>query len=164
MPLDEPGLSPENALEGVCRVCDPNRLLFASKSRTRLLQIVANHFLHHHSDRTALLEGMDFSVHSAPYRCDLCGAVAERPWWVYTTPPHPDFEVEDETWLVCDGCAELVEPARQGDRMARETLVLRCIRQQALNTGRSRDEVRGEVGPIVRAFCFRVAGDRVREQ
>lgn len=117
MALDEVGNAPLESTEAVCRICD--HVISVSRTRERLLKEVAMHFEDDHSgvllDDIALIEARaanepgHFETHPAPYRCDLCGNVAEPPWWTYVTPPGPGFAAEDPEWLVCDGCQPHVE-------------------------------------------------------
>lgn len=70
---------------------------------------VAKHFFFEHHRTGRLREGRDWRRIDPPPRCDLCGMVAERPWWEHiATPRLAEMDDLDGVWLVCDACHALV--------------------------------------------------------
>lgn len=71
---------------------------------------VAEHFATRHPAlaHADIIEPRDFVKYEAPYRCDACNEIAERPYWTHVaTPPLREFPPiidNDGLWLVCDPC------------------------------------------------------------
>lgn len=86
---------------------------FALVPTSGIEQAVAKHFFFQHQRTGTLTEHRDFWIISPPPRCDLCGTVAEKPWWEHTcSPPLAEVDDLDGAWLTCDACHALV---LQGD-------------------------------------------------
>ena len=91
-----------------------------------VLDMVGTHFAAEHDGQAVVVEGADFLLEPAPYRCDVYGAVAEPPWWTWVIdPPLFDMGDGDGRWLVCEPCDALLR-ARDVKRLA-----IRCVREQA---------------------------------
>lgn len=112
--IDSPG-----ATEVTCLRC--RQVLGTYEVREELIKVVLWHFEGSHAiagpiaaivEAHSLDEPGDIATYPAPWRCDLCGSLAERPWWVYTTPQSREFPVEDVEWLVCAACHELIASGR----------------------------------------------------
>lgn len=102
---------PSTNMQGLCH----QHGLIMIGPRTFVLRSMAGHFDIHHDGQNVVSEGIDFRLEVAPARCDLCGAVAEAPWWCHAanaapndlatgTSPSPTVVDADGQWLVCDPC------------------------------------------------------------
>lgn len=82
---------------------------FAVASRSNLERLVAIHFALFHGRTGTIVEGVDFRRLPPSLRCELCGVVAEPPWWEHMAdPPLASVGDEDGHWLLCDPCHEFV--------------------------------------------------------
>jgi hypothetical protein len=97
----------EIALQAVCAYCG----IVAVGVRSEVLETVGRHFVMAHEAINPVLEGRDFSLEAAPWRCDLCGVQTEPPFWQHTsTPPTSTgrFVDADGLWLACQTCHQLI--------------------------------------------------------
>ena len=122
---DLEGLSVSDAKEINCLRC--HKLVNIAGTREKLLISFVHHLAEDHKQdgHGVLLEHEDFEIISARLRCDLCMTIAEPPYWTYVTPRAP---VEDEGWLACTGCKDLIEDPF-GDKL--ERLSERSFQQQS---------------------------------
>lgn len=83
---------------------------FAVVEEDEVPRAVAVHFFFiHHRTGGDLIEGRDWRRLDPAPHCDLCGTIAELPWWEHiATPPLVEVDDRDGRWLVCDPCHELV--------------------------------------------------------
>ena len=89
-----------------------------------------------------------FTIAAAPYRCDLCGAVAEPPWWTHeVSPPLFDLGDADGLWLVCDPCHDRVAAGDLAGLTRRAVTV-----QRAQSPDLPAGVIRAHVGPRFAAF------------
>lgn len=104
-------------------------------------------------------EGHGYRLTKPAWRCDLCNAIVEPPYWTYTTPVGVVQGDADGQWLVCDPCAAHV---RSGDTSA---LVRRCVEghtQLWLDLGLPAETVRDVIGEKVTSFIAHRHPDAVR--
>lgn len=156
MPTSHVGNEPEEtSLQGRCLTCG----VIALGPRRIVLDQATSHFITEHPAHRLVLEGPDFVIEVAPYRCDLCGAVAEPPWWTYVTVPAlTQYGDEDGRWLVCDRCHPLVELENING------LIERAVHEQRLQSpGLSRKQIRSEVKPRYQLFLLRAQPGAVRD-
>jgi hypothetical protein len=108
--------------------------------------IQAHFVLEHH--RVIITEGRDFTIMPAPLRCDLCGAVADPPWWTHVVDP-PLFNQGDADglWLVCDPCHAHVAAKDLSGLVAGAV-----ASQQAQSAELSEDVIRAYTTPRFTAF------------
>lgn len=154
------GIGPPGQIEAHCRHCDGGgRLIVISDSREKLIKAVVTHMLSEHDGGSGLLvearaadQDGDFQTGPAHWRCDLCGAIAEPPFWEYVTPSAqatpatPAMTFEDETWLVCDAC----QPHVTTRNMVK--LAGRAINMTSMNSGVDRQSARDQILPILQSF------------
>lgn len=115
----------------------------ASDDRIEVLRATAVHFaVDHDEPGPALIEGKDFLLEPAPYRCDLCGVAVELPAWEYETLPGV---AEDPLWVVCDPCGGLVEAGTQ------IRLFRRVVAVQSSTFAMTKDEAMASI-PMARRF------------
>lgn len=97
------------------------------ENRELLNDAVVEHFLSEHDGEAVIVEGQDFTIEDAPMRCDICGTVAEPPWWTYAAEPRViDPGDADGLWLVCDPCDEII----QSGRNVTVRICTRAVREQ----------------------------------
>lgn len=146
------------ALEMSCLRC--HRVVFTSSDRLECVQVMIVHMERQHPERGHVLtEGHDFMLVPVPTRCDLCGVLAEKPWWEYHTRPGA---AEDDRWLVCDACHAVVQRPRP-----LSALVQRTMRQQREtlapeHTSGARYEQTVREG--MQRFLAAVVGEPIRER
>ena len=98
-----------DARQAMCLRCQ--RVIGLDTEREKLIKQVAAHMAERHDFTSGtLIEGGDFQLEPAPYRCDLCGVVVEPPVWDYRS--HVDVEWMSDDWLVCFACHELIADGR----------------------------------------------------
>lgn len=118
------GEEPSPHMQATC----PQHGIIAMGPRGLVLEQAAAHFAHDHQQQV-VVEGEDFVLENAPYRCDICGTVAEPPWWTWTiNPPLFEFGDADGRWLVCSPCDPLL---RAKDLKG---LLIRAVREQRMQT------------------------------
>lgn len=79
---------------------------FAIARESDIERYVAIHFMLVHQRTGVIIEGVDFRRLPPVLRCDLCGAVAELPWWEHDADPPIEEDDEYGRWLLCDPCHE----------------------------------------------------------
>lgn len=83
---------------------------FAIAQEADVERMVAIHFALVHQQTGVIVEGIDFRRLLPVLRCDLCGEIAELPWWEHVAdPPIREIDFDDDgRWLACDPCHELL--------------------------------------------------------
>lgn len=167
MDLNDPlkGAGPGTASEARCLTC--GEIVIITVSRATLLKYVIDHYETEHGmtgsmmlteDRTGTGPG-HFRTYPAPHRCDLCGAIAEPPWWVYVTPPDPPvYQVEDPEWLVCDPCHPLVE------RLDIPGIVARSLEQRQIQKFPVSPKDRKHITTSIRNFVAHFDSQQTRKE
>lgn len=160
MTLD--GAGPGRATEVRCRHCG-DRVLAVHADRGKARTAIALHLIKQHEDQltdeSLILENRDFLCGPAPLRCDLCMAIAEPPFWTYTTGP--GLAVEDPEWLVCDGCHGVLSSQPKPLRM----LVERSFQEQMsgfILDSLPEREIRQHLKDTIRGFLDHQLGGPVR--
>ncbi len=147
--------TPEQGMEVHCLLgCG----LLAVGPRDLVLRGVAIHF-HVVHGIGVLVEGEHYSMGVAPYRCDLCGGVAEPPWWTHVCdPPLEEAGDLDGRWLVCDDCHALVE-VHDLRRLLDRAANAQCAQSNKV----TKSMVRRHARPKFELFLARVQPEAVRD-
>lgn len=158
-PLDD--AAPGRATEVRCRHCQ-DRVLLVHADRGEARKAIALHLVKDHDVGDVILEGEDFLCGPAPLRCDLCMAIAEPPFWTYTTPRTSDYPIQDPGWLVCEPCHQVISSQARPLKM----LVQRSFSEQMASLildGVPEAKIRGQLKTTIRGFLDHVEGEPVRE-
>lgn len=119
------GEEPSDHLQATC----PTHGVIGLGPRSVLMQMVGTHFATEHDNHHVVVTGEDVFIENAPYRCDVCGAVAEPPWWTWTIePPLFEYGDADGRWLVCRPCDALMRSKEK------KKLLVRAVREQVLQS------------------------------
>lgn len=137
--------------QAFCLLC--RRMIAVSQVRDELMGYVGLHISADHNEVHVAIEGQHFLIEPAPWRCDLCGAVVELPVWTYYTAPGI---AQDASWLVCDGCSELVESNQV------TSLLKRIMQGQLATNVGTRENVMTVTFPMARRFLEYRVGTRER--
>lgn len=157
--MPDQGAGPFTATEVRCRHCQ-DRVLTVLADRGKARTAMVMHLIQQHGHSSPLVvEGKDFLCGPAPLRCDLCMAIAEPPFWTYTTGEQ--LPVEDPKWLVCDPCHEIITSSISPLPM----LVQRSFSTQTsalILDGVPEESIRGALVTTIGGFLDHLAGEPVR--
>lgn len=141
-------LTPGVSQQVLCLHCQ--RVAYLSNDRVELLRAIAIHDSTDHG-LSMLTENVDFIIETAPFRCDLCSVPVEPPAWTYRT--HERLKAEDNEWLICAGCHEIISSGRQ------IPLFGRVVRLQVENFATTKETAVDTLLPVVRDFLDNLVGE-----
>lgn len=105
--------------------------IFAAGPRAYVVRMIASHFIAEHPDINPIVDGVDYRLYEAPWKCDTCGVPIEPPFWTHTAVSPIDlplFVDTDGEWLLCQECHRLLT-----DRDSTK-LAIRMIRMHEQNS------------------------------